>query len=185
MNELLIPILLSSAASLAISVLAWRILPFHAREHRPLFSESELLSALRRDMPAPGIYSFPFRGPHGILTGRADVANNLARGPVGYIIIGTPGVQPIAIPLIQHFFYFVLVSTLAGYIASISGIKHGDNYAEVFRIVATVSTMALVLGAAPLSIWFSRPWKSLALQSVDGLACGLASGAIFASFWPI
>jgi hypothetical protein len=185
MNELLIPILLSSAACLAISVLAWRVLPLHALEHRPLYSESELISALRRDMPAPGIYSFPYRGPHGILTERADVAANLARGPVGYIIVGKPGVQPVAVPIVQHFFYFVLVATLTGYIASISGIKHGDNYTAVFRIVATVSTMALVLGAAPLSIWFSRPWKSLVLQSVDGLACGLASGAIFASFWPI
>ena len=185
MNELLVPILLSSVTCLAISALAWRVLPYHAREQRPLPSESELLSALRRDMPAPGVYSFPYRGPHGILTGRADVATNLARGPVGYIVVGKPGVRPLIVPLIQHFFYFLLVATLTGYIASISGIRHGDNYAAVFRIVATVFTMALVLGAAPLSIWFSQPWRNLALQCVDGLACGLASGAIFASFWPI
>ena len=184
MNELLTPILLSSVACLAISIV-WRMLPFQVREHRPLFSESELIAALRRDMPAPGIYAFPFRGPRGELTERADVAANIARGPVGYILIGKPGTRSPALPLVQQLFYFLLVATLTGYIASISGIKHGDNYTAVFRVVSIVSTMAFVLGAAPLSIWFSRPWKSLVLQCVDGVACGLASGAIFASFWPI
>jgi hypothetical protein len=185
MNELLIPILLSSIACLAIHIIAWRVFPFHAREYRPLLAESELLAALRRDNPPPGIYSFPFRGPNGELTTRADVAANLARGPVGHIVIGHAGAPRVALPLAQHFLFFLLVATLTGYIASISGIKHGDNFNAVFRIVATVSTMALVLGVAPQSIWFSRPWKSWALQCVDGAACGLITGWIFASFWPI
>jgi hypothetical protein len=161
------------------------VLPFHIREHRPLSTEADLVAALRRDSPAPGVYSFPFLGPHRALSERADVAANLARGPVGYLVIGKSGPPGIVLPLVQHFLYFILVATLAGYIASISGIKHGDNYAAVFRIVTIVSTAALTLGAAPLSMWFSRPWKSWLLQCVDGFACGLASGAIFASYWPI
>jgi hypothetical protein len=185
MNELLIPILLSSAACLVISVLSWRVLPFHSREHRPLSTETDLLDALRRDMPAPGVYSFPFRGPHGALTNRADVAANLARGPVGFLVVAKSGAPPVVMPLALHFIFFVFVATLTGYIASIAGIKHGDNFMQVFRIASTVSTMALVLGGAPQSIWFNRPWKSWVLQCVDGIACGAATGAIFASFWPI
>ncbi len=185
MNELWLPIVLSSAACLAISVLSWGVLQLHAREHRPLSTEAELLASLRRDAPPPGVYEFPFRGPRGALTNRADVAANLARGPVGYITIARPGAPRIAGPLVKHFVFFVLVTTLTGYIATISGIKHGENFKEVFRVVALVSTMAFVLGAAPQSIWFNRPWKNWLMQCVDGLACGLSTGAIFAWLWPI
>jgi hypothetical protein len=136
-------------------------------------------------MPAPGIYSFPYRGLRGANTNRADVAVNLARGPVGYIVIGRAGPRRIAGPLAQHFLFFVIVAVLAAYVAGISGLKDGAPFLKVFRIVSTVSTMAFVLGAAPQSIWFGRPWKSWMLQCIDGLACGLTTGAVFGWLWPL
>jgi hypothetical protein len=166
-------------------VLAWRVLPFHAGEHHRLSTEPELLAALRRDMPAPGIYSFPYRGLQGANTKRIDVSTNLERGPVGYIVIGRSGRRRVAVPLVQHFVFFVIVTTLAAYIAGISGLKDGAPFFNVFRIVATVSTMAFVLGAAPQSIWFDRPWQSWALQCMDGVACGLTTGAVFGWLWPL
>jgi hypothetical protein len=185
MNELWLPVLVSGAACLVISVLAWAVFPFHAREHRRLSTEPHLLDALRRDMPIPGIYSFPYRGLQGANTNRADVAANLTRGPVGYIVIGNAGPRRIAGPLVQHFLFFVIVAVLAAYIAGISGLKDGAPFFKVFRIVSTVSTMALVLGAAPESIWFGRSWKSWMLQCIDGLACGLTTGVVFGWLWPL
>jgi hypothetical protein len=184
MKELLLPILLSAVACLAISILTWGVLPFHTREHHRLSTEPHLLDALRRDMPAPGIYSFPFRGPRGALSSRADVAANLDRGPVGYIVIGKSGAPDVVGRLVAHFVFFVIVASLAGFVAISAGLKDGAPFERVFRVVAMVSSMALVLGAAPESIWFNRPWKSWILQCADGLACGLATGGVFGWFWP-
>ena len=185
MTDLLLPTLVSSAACLIISVLAWGVLPLHAHEHLRLSTEPELLAALRRDMPRPGIYSFPYRGLLGANTERHDVAASLQRGPVGYLVIGRSGPPRIAGPLAQHFIFFLLVASLTAYIATISGLKDGAPFGKVFRIVAIVSTMTLTLGTVPLSIWFSRPWKSLALQLIEGLACGVATGASFGWLWPL
>jgi hypothetical protein len=184
MKELWLPILVASAACLVITVLAWGVLPFHSREHRRLSTETDLLGALRRDRPAPGIYAFPYRGPHGALNKRPDVAANLERGPVGYVVIGRTGAPRLALPLVQHFIFFALIATLAAYIATVSGLKDGAPFIKVFRVVSIVATMPLILGAVPLSIWFSRPWKSWMLQCADGLACGLTTGAVFAWLWP-
>jgi hypothetical protein len=185
MNDLLLPILVSGAACLVISVLTWGVLPFHAREHLRLPTEPELLEALRRDMPKPGIYSFPYRGLHGANNERHDVAANLLRGPVGYIVIGKSGPRKIAGSLVQHFVFLLVVATLTAYIATISGLKDGAPFDKVFRIVALVSSMTLVLGTVPLSIWFSRPWKSFALQLIEGVACGAITGAVFGWLWPL
>lgn len=185
MNELLLPIIIASVACLVISVLAWGVLPFHTREHLHLPTEPELLAALRRDMPRPGIYSFPYRGVHGANDQRHDVAANLLRGPVGYIVIGKTGPRRIAVQLVQHFVFFLVVVALTAYLATISGLKDGAPYDKVFRITAIVSTMTLVLGTVPLSIWFSRPWKSFALQCVEGIACGATVGAVFGWLWPL
>src|SRR5471032_987642 len=185
MNDLILPILVSSAACLVICVLAWGVLPFHAREHLRLPTEPELLEALRRDMPRPGIYSFPYRGIHVANNDRHDVAANLLRGPVGYIVIGKYGPRKFIGSLVQHFVFLLLVTTLTAYIATISGLKDSAPFDKVFRIVATVSTMTLVLGTTPLSIWFSRPWKSFGLQLIEGLACGVTTGAVFGWLWPL
>ncbi len=185
MNDLLLPILLSSAACLVISILTWRVLPFHAREHRYLSTEPELLAALRQSMPAPGIYSFPYRGLFGANTQRHDVAANIQRGPVGYIVIGKSGSPNVVGPLVQHYLFFLVVSAFSAYIALKTGLKDGAPFDKVFHIVAIVSTMTLVIGSTPLSIWFSRPWKSWLLQVIDGLACGAATGALFGWLWPL
>ena len=184
MDGLVIPVLAASAAALATSVLAWRVLPQHAREYRHLPAEQELLDALRRKMPAPGIYAFPFRGPRGENTTRIDVAANLKRGPVGWVIIGRAGAPRLAWPLVQHFCFLLLISALAALAARISGLTDGARPAVVFRLTAGVSLVSLVLGATPQSIWHGRPWKSLFLQCADGIVCGAAIGGAFAWLWP-
>ncbi len=184
MSALWLPILISSCASLALSAIAWRVLPHHAREYRRLPTEPDLLDALRKDTPAPGLYEFPYRGQRGVNTTRADVAANLARGPVGYVLIGKSGSPRVAALLLQYLIFFVSIAVLAAYVATLSGLKDGAPFIKVFRLVSTVTTAALVLGAAPQSIWFDRPWKSWAAQCVDGIACGVMTGAVFGWLWP-
>ena len=182
--ELWVPILIASGLCLALSVFAYGVLPHHEHEHRRLSTEQELLDALRRNMPAPGLYAFPYRGIRGANTTRADVAANLVRGPVGYVAIGAAGPPRFFGPLAQYFLFFVIVSTLTAYVAAHAGLKDGAHFPAVFRITGTVASMAFVLGAMPQCIWFHRPWRSWALQFIDGLACGLATGAVFGWFWP-
>ena len=184
MEQLWMQILVSSAICLAISVITWRFIPLHRGEYRRLPTEALVLDAMRKDMPPPGAYSFPFRGFADDSETRIDVAANLERGPVGYLVIGPNGAPNILSRLIQHFVFYAIVAYLTSYIITHAGLKDGAPFLSVFRLACTVATMALVLGSVPLSIWFYRPWKSFVLQSVDGLACGAAIGATFAWFWP-
>ncbi len=184
MDEPWIPILIASGACLAISIVTWRILPLHRGEHRRIPTEPLVLDALRKDMPAPGVYTFPFRLFADDSATRIDVAANLDRGPVGYLIVGPKGAERIGPRIVQQFLFFAIVSMLTAYLLSQTSLRDGARFLDVFRIAATVATMALVLGTVPQSIWFFRPWKSWLLQCVDGLACGAAIGATFAWYWP-
>ena len=184
MEELWVPTLVASAICLVISILAWRVLPFHARQHLRIPTEPQFLEALRKDLPPPGVYSFPFRGFADESASRIDVAANLERGPVGYLIVGPNGAERIGWRVVQQFLFFATVSTFTAYLLSHAGLKDGAPFLKVFRIAATVAMMSLVLGTVPQSIWFFRPWKSWLLQCVDGLLCGAAIGATFAWFWP-
>ena len=184
MEDLWLPIFVASALCLVISVLAWRVLPHHKREHLRVPTEPQLLEALRIHMPAPGLYSFPYQGVGDANASRADVAANRVRGPVGYMVIGAARPTVSAWRLVQQFLFFAVVATLTAFVATLAGLKDGAAFLSVLRVAGTVATMSLVLGAVPQSIWFYRPWKSWALQFADGLVCGVTMGVVFGWYRP-
>jgi hypothetical protein len=180
--ELWIPILVSGGMCFTWATLAWVVLPFHRTEWKRLPSEHDVLEALRKSLPPPGLYAFPFaRGSD--LT-RTDIRVALEKGPVGYVAIAKSGRGDMKVMLMQSIVFYVIVSTLVGYVAWNAGLKLGAPYLSVFRIVGSVTTMVYVLGSAPESIWFGRPWKSWAIQLADGVGFGVVTAATFAWLWP-
>lgn len=182
LSELWIPILVSGASCWVLSAIARTVLPHHTNEWRRLPTEPEMLEALRRHMPPPGLYSFPFTV--GADLNRADVRVALEKGPVGYVTIGRPGRPSMPKMMVQLLVYFTASSFLVAYVAWHARLGLGAPYRSVFRIVGTVATMAYALGTVPESIWFARPWKSFGLQLADSLACGLVTAGIFGWLWP-
>ncbi len=182
LSELWIPILVSGGMCFVWATLAWVILPYHQTEWKRLPTEHDVLEALRKNIPPPGLYSFPFA--RGTDRTRADIRAALEKGPVGYVAITTAGRVDMSRMVVQSIIYYLLVSTLVAYVAWNAGLKLGAPYLSVFRMVGIVTTMAYVLGSVPESIWFGRPWKSWAIQLGDGVGFGVVTAATFAWLWP-
>ena len=183
--ELWIPILVSSGVCFVWSAVAWVALPHHKKEWRRLSTEADLLTALRNNLPAPGLYRFPFSSMGGDLN-RADTKVALQMGPVGFMTITTNGPPNMGKMMVQSFLFYLLTSTLAAFVAwhGAPGSRLGVPYLATVRMVGTVATMAYVLGTIPESIWFARPWKSWGYQLFDGAVMGILSAAVFAWLWP-
>jgi len=183
-SELWLPIIVSGGICFVWSALAWTMLPHHKSEWRRLSTEPDLIAALRKDPPAPGLYSFPFA--RGADMNRADTRTALENGPVGFITIGRNGVPSMGKMMGQSVLFYLLASTLAAYVAwhAAPGSKLGIPYLSTFRIVGTVATMGYVLGSIPASIWFARPWKSWGYQLFDGAVMGMLTAGVFGWLWP-
>jgi hypothetical protein len=184
LSELWLPIVVSAGICLGWSAMAWVVLPYHRKEWRRLSTEPDVLAALGKDPPAPGLYAFPFS--MGADVNRADTRTALERGPVGFVTIGRNGAPRRGVMLSQSVLFFLVASALVAYVAwhAAPGSKLGIPYPSTFRIVGTVATMAYVLGTTPESIWRARPWKSWAYQALDGTMMGLLTAGVFGWLWP-
>jgi len=78
----------------------------------------------------------------------------------------------------------ILLSTVALYFLSFLatlGVPAGTDFMPVFRFVGTAAILTYTAASVPGTIWFNL---RLPGYIIDGLMHGLATGAIFACFWP-
>jgi len=80
--------------------------------------------------------------------------------------------------------YNVVVTMLVAYVAWHALQGGAPDYLSVFRIVGTTAMMSYILAMVPESIWFGRPWRTLGMQALDGIAYGLVTAGIFGWLWP-
>jgi hypothetical protein len=85
--------------------------------------------------------------------------------------------------LAQWFFYSIVVSVFAGYIASRAA-GPGADYMTVFRFVGTAAFMGYSLGLAQHSIWYMRNWGTTLRSMFDGLVYALLTAGTFGWLWP-
>ena len=184
LTDLWMPILVSAAICFVWAAIAWMALPHHKTEWKRLPSEPDVLDALRKSMPPPGLYAFPFA--RGADMNRPDIKTAMEKGPVGFVTIGPSGAMNMGKMMAQSVVFYLVTSTLAAYVAwhAAPGSHLGVPYLTTFRIVGTVATMAYVLGTVPESIWFARPWKSWAYTLFDGTVMGLMTAGSFGWLWP-
>lgn len=181
-SQLWMPILISGLVVFILSAVVWIALPHHKSEWQGLPNEDDVLGALGRGNPAPGLYTFPFyRDPKE--RENPVVKAKIEQGPVGYLTVIPSGVKGMGPMMLQAFIFNVVVACLAAYVAW-HALGAGANYLPAFRIVGTVTLMAYTLAIVPESIWFGRPWRSFMLQSADALLYALVSAGIFGWLWP-
>lgn len=182
LTQLWLPILASGLAVFVLSALVWTVFPHHRSEWQGLPSEDDVLAAMGRSSPVPGLYAFPFyRDPKE--REHPAIRAKLERGPVGYVTIIPSGVQGMGRMMLQSVGYNLVVSLLTAYVAW-HALGAGASYLAVFRVVGAVSLMAYTFATVPESIWFGRPWSSLAKQFADGLLYALFAAGIFGWLWP-
>ena len=58
------------------------------------------------------------------------------------------------------------------------------EFANSMQVLGTAGILAYCFAGLPNDIWFQRSIREVVTGLVDGVACGLITGAVFAWLWP-
>jgi hypothetical protein len=185
LGALWLPIVLSAVFVFIGSAVIWTAFKWHNGDWKRVGQEDELQEALRKVGVTKGQYMFPHMDPDASDKGASKKTwqERYAKGPVGVILVGTPGTMSQGKMMGQMVVYFLVVSFFIAYIAS-HALAQGAPYLKVFQVVGATSFLAYGAGQFVDSIWFYRSWRSTWLNVLDALIyCGLTAGT-FGWLWP-
>jgi len=181
LTSLWLPILLSAVVVFFASSLLHMVLKFHNSDYKRISNEDEVLDAIRKGSPVPGIYMFPGH------TSGADMKDpafqeKCKRGPVGLLTVMPSGMVNMGKFLGMWFGYCVLVGIFVAYLTSRT-VSAGTNYIMVFRIAGTVAFMGYCMGNIVDSIWRGIPWAVTIRHLISGLIYALLTAGVFGWLW--
>jgi hypothetical protein len=180
--SLTVPILVSAVIVFVASSIIHMVLPYHRNDLRRLPNEDAVLDALRRFSIPPGDYAAPHAGsPEGMK--KPEFVEKMKKGPVVLMTVAPAGPPSMGTSLLLWFFYSVVVSIFAAYIAG-RALAPGAHYLEVFRFAGCSAFMAYSLALPQNSIWFKRNWGMTLKTMFDGLVYGLLTAGTFGWLWP-
>jgi hypothetical protein len=180
--QLWLPILLSAVAVFIVSSLVHMVLKWHAPDYHGFSNEDEVLAAIRKGNPGPGIYMMPFcKDMKDMAT--PEMQAKFRQGPVGKFILRAGREFGMGKPLAQWFVFCLVISLFCALIAA-SVLPAGSAFKLVFHTVGLAAWMAYGFGAFIQGIWWGQPWGAVAKDAVDGILFALATAAVFAWLWP-
>jgi hypothetical protein len=182
LTALWLPVLLSAVIVFVASAIVHMVLPFHRQDWKGLPKEAEAMSALRTLGIPPGDYMMPHGEGPSSMKDPAFIEKR-TQGPVVIMTVMKSGPPRMGKELVQWFFFCVLVSLFAGYVAS-RALPAGAHYLDVFRFVGTVAFVGYGLRGWPESIWYKRSWGTTLRDTIDGLVYGLLAAGTFGWLWP-
>jgi hypothetical protein len=174
---LLLPIALSTIALFFASFLSWMVLQLHKADWKKVDREAELMAALGVFNLADGNYLFPMAGSAAEMQ-TPEFQQKYAAGPRG--ILNLLPKTNMGANLGLTFLYFLAVSFVLGYLASIA-VKPGAAFLDVFRFIATAAFAVFLAAIVQHAIWFRMRVTGHVIES---LAYAIITGAIFAGLWP-
>lgn len=183
LSDLWVPIVVSGLAVFVMSALVWTVLPNHKKEFAKVGNEPGVRDALRTATLAPGRYVVPWMGD-GDFMKSPEAKASLEQSPITYLTVHAPGMPNMGTMMAQSLASAILISAFVGYLGWHT-LPPAAGYLEVFRITGTATFMAYGLGSISESIWFARPWKSLALNTLDSLLYAGIAGGVFGWLWPV
>jgi len=101
---------------------------------------------------------------------------------VGAMTIMPSGAPTMGGQLVQWFFYCVLVSICAAYIAG-RAVQPGAHYLSVFRFAGATAFFAYSIGLWQDSIWYKKSWSTTLEEHVRRPGLRLLT-ARFGWLWP-
>ena len=182
LTSLWLAILLSAVLVFVVSSIVHMVLKYHKDDFRRFPEEEAVRRALGPLNIPPGDYALPYAGSMEAMKSPEYTAK-LNEGPVLYATVMPNGPFAMGAQLAQWFFFSVLVSVFAGYIASRT-LDVGTDYLTVFRITGTVAFVGYALGDMPQSIWYKRGWGATFRSMFDGLLYALVTAGVFGWRWP-
>jgi len=179
--QLWLPILLAAAACFILSSLAWTVLPHHRGDFKQIKDFDAFTGALKAQGLEPGFYMFPYTDDQKAMR-TPEFQELYARGPWGTLNLWAAK-PAMGKNLGITFVYFLIVSALIAYVGYES-LGPGAASSRVFQITATVGVLAYCASGILNTIWFTVPLRNVITNLIDGIAYGLATGALFAWLWP-
>jgi hypothetical protein len=192
MMELLLPlwlpILLSAAAVWIVSTIFGMPFLHHKNDWigLPPHDEDAFMEFLRTRGSGgggikPGNYLFPdFRTRQAMESEKVKRA--LEQGPVGHLSVW-PTPLTMGGKLAATFFVHLVATTLIAYLTRIA-VPGAAPFAKVFQVAATAGILAYCFSFIPSAIWWSSYKRTIVANVIDGIICGVITGAIFAWRWP-
>ena len=183
LSQLWLPILLSAVAVFLASSVIHMASPWHKSDYPKMPNEDAVMDALRPLAIPPGDYFFP--RPDSMAHMKSpEFAERVKRGPRVLMTVMRSEMSSMGPMLAQWFVYSLVVSALAGHIASLS--MHGriSGGHVVFHTATLVAFAAYSLALAQHSIWYSRSWSITLKSMIDGAIYAAITGAIFQWLWP-
>jgi hypothetical protein len=180
--SLWIPIVLSAVVVFVASSIMHMVLPYHRGDLRKVPKENEVMEALRTFNIPPGDYGMPLAGS---MSGMKDpeFVKKMSAGPVIFMTVVPSGPPTMGLTLVLWFFYSVVVSVFAAYIAG-RALGPGAEYLQVFRFAGCTAFIAYSLALLQHSIWYKRNWGTTLKSMFDGLVYGLLTAGMFGWLWP-
>ena len=182
LSALWLPILLSAVFVFIASSVLHMATPWHKNDYRSVPQEEQLTTSLRPLAIPPGDYMVP--RPKSMEQMRSpEFAERMRQGPVIVMTVMPNGMTPMGGLLAKWFVYLLVVSFIAGGLAS-----HVLPPAADFHVVLHTTGLAAFLGFAlalwQAAIWYRRSLGTTVRSTIDGLIYGLITGATFAWLWP-
>ncbi|MGH2567905.1 MAG: hypothetical protein ACRDGA_06160 [Bacteroidota bacterium] len=183
LHSLWLPILLSAVFVFIVSsIIHMAFQWWHKDEYPRLPDEDKVMDALRPFNIPPGDYMMP--RAYGTAEMKSPEFNEKwKKGPVMVLTVLPPGPFSMTKSLVLWFFYAVVVSVFAGYVAG-RALPAGSEYLEVFRFAGTTAFVGYAVGLWQMSIWYNRSWKTTIKATVDGLIYALVTAGAFGWLWP-
>jgi hypothetical protein len=180
--SLILPIILSAVFVFVASAVIHMMLPYHQSDHKMVPGQDDVQEALRKFNLPPGDYMLP--RPASMKEWRDPAfKEKFAKGPVLMMTVFPSGGMGMGTQLVQWFFYCVLMSVFAGYVAG-RAVGPGTPYLTVFRFAGTTAFAAYVLAMWQQSIWYRRSWATTMKYTIDGLIFAGLTGGTFGWLWP-
>jgi hypothetical protein len=180
--ELWLPILVSAVAVFLASSVLHMLLTYHRSDMGRLPAEGEALAAIRSAGAAPGEYALPYATMSEMKS--PEYIEKRSAGPVAFVTVVPGGPPALGKSLGLWFVYSIVVSLVAGYIASRALAAGPVEYLEVFRFAGTAAFAGYGLGIWQQTIWWGRPWTTTLKSTFDALIYALLTAGIFGWLWP-
>ena len=182
LGALVLPIVLSAVLVFILSSVIHMVIGYHASDYVRFPDEDGLRAAIRKANPAARQYVIPHCESMAAMKSPEHL-QKIAEGPVGVLTIRPSGEVGMGKALVTWFVYSLVVSAMAGYVAS-STLPTGTEYLKVFQVVGTTAWLAYAFGQLPSAIWMGKPWSIAAKEVFDGLIYALATAGVFGWLWP-
>ena len=182
MLSLWMPTVLSAVIVFIVSSLIHTVSGFHKNDYKMPPNQDALGDAMRPFNLAPGDYLIP-RPSDMKEMGTPEFKAKAARGPRVVFTVLPNGMGSMGAMLSQWFVYSLVISIMAGYVAS-RALAPAAPYLHVFRFVGAAAFLGYAGALWQATIWYGKGVALTMRATIDGLLYALLTAGCFGWLWP-